>query len=470
MNRWEWGYLGLLLLGALLGASLVPVNHDEGWILLAGQAWQEGRLPARDFAFPQGPLLAAVYSLGQGTPGEALVQGRRVSAGLALGMGLFGVLTARRLHRSGTLVLLLLLVNPLVLGHLVRVKGFVPGAFLLSFSLWCLAGQSRKGQFLGAAALALGTTGVRLSLGGPLLALLLWRRRAGWIWGGAAVGACLGCLPWWGLDPGAVLDQVWGVHMGPYGEEGLVSLLGGKALLLGHMALFVAPVVVLGGMVRPWAAPAGEAAAVPLLPMLGAGLGVHLLPGTEHGEYMVVLWPLVALVGADWLGVVSGRRRQGWWAVAGVHLLWGAQALEINAAGRAPGEGCRVLGREVAAALGPDEVLLGFEPLVAVEAGRRVLPGLELGAFSLARSGTPLRVTPEEVVMRTGAPHVGAVLLGERLFLHDGWNRGYSQGETERWRADLVKGVEGRFCKQIQLVGVGQFKEQMTLHVRGECP
>jgi hypothetical protein len=473
MNRWEWGGMGLFAVLAVLGAGLVPVNHDEGWILLAGQAWQEGRLPGRDFVFPQGPWLAAVYSLGQGTPGEALIQGRRASVVLALGMGIFGVLAARRLHRPGVLVLLLLLLNPLVLGHLVLVKGFVPGAFLLSVSLWCLAGQNRGGQFFGAAVLALGTTGVRLSLGGPLVALLLWRRQGGWLWIGAVVGACLGCLPWWGLNPAVVLGQIWGVHMGPYGEGGLVQILGGKTLLLGRMVLFVAPVAVLGAMARPWAKGPGEAGqpeGVPLLPMLGAGLLAHLVPGTEHGEYVVLLWPLVALVGAGWFGAVSGPRQRAWWAVVGVHLLWGGHSLGIQRTAPAPGEGCRVLGREVARAMGPQQFLLGFEPLVAAEARRRVLPGMEMGAFSLARNGGTMRMTPGEVVVQVGTPAVGAVLLGERMFFHDGWNRGFSQGQAERWRADLKKQGEIRFGKQIQQVDVGQFKERMTLYVPGDCP
>jgi hypothetical protein len=236
------------------------------------------------------------------------------------------------------------------------------------------------------------------------------------------------------------------------------------------MALFIAPVVVLGGMAGRRAAPMGEVGAVPLLPMLGAGLLVHLLPGTEHGEYVVLLWPLVALVGAGWLGVVSGWRQHGWWGVAGVHLLWGAQTLEIETSGPAPGEGCRVLGRELAQRLGPQEFLLGFEPLVAAEARRRVLPGLEMGAFSLARRKTPLRLTPDDVVKSSGEPSVGAVLLGERMFLHDGWNRGFSRETAAAWRGALSKSIEESFCAQIQGVGVGQFREEMTLHVRGECP
>ena len=124
----------------------------------------------------------------------------------------------------------------------------------------------------------------------------------------------------------------------------------------------------------------------------------------------------------------------------------------------------------MAQTMGPQQFLLGFEPLVAAEAGRRVLPGLELGAFSLARREVSLRVTPDEVVKSTGAPDVGAVLLGERMFLHDGWNRGYSQEETAGWRAALAEGVEENFCKQIQRVEVGQFREKMTLYVRGDCP
>jgi hypothetical protein len=95
---------------------------------------------------------------------------------------------------------------------------------------------------------------------------------------------------------------------------------------------------------------------------------------------------------------------------------------------------------------------------------------MEMGAFSLARNGGTMRMTPGEVVVQVGTPAVGAVLLGERMFFHDGWNRGFSQGQAERWRADLKKQGEIRFGKQIQQVDVGQFKERMTLYVPGDCP
>jgi hypothetical protein len=62
------------------------------------------------------------------------------------------------------------------------------------------------------------------------------------------------------------------------------------------------------------------------------------------------------------------------------------------------------------------------------------------------------------------------VLVGERMFLHDGWNRGFSKEQTAKWRAALEEGLLSGFCEQIRGVRVGQFRQEMTLYVRGECP
>jgi len=236
------------------------------------------------------------------------------------------------------------------------------------------------------------------------------------------------------------------------------------------MAVLVAPVGVLALVGRLREEELRAEAQLPLWPMLIAGVLAHLLPGTEHGEYVVLLWPLVVLVGVGGYGSLQGGWRRAWWGAVGAHFLWGINALEFEVAGPPPGEGCRVLGGEVARSLGAGQFLVGFEPLVAAEAGRRVLPGLEMGLFSLARGKDPLRLTGGEVVNRVVAPGVGAALLGERMFLHDGWNQGYSQEETEGWRAGLSSRVKEQFCPQLQLVGVGQFKEEMSLFVRGPCP
>jgi len=116
------------------------------------------------------------------------------------------------------------------------------------------------------------------------------------------------------------------------------------------------------------------------------------------------------------------------------------------------------------------EVLLGFHPLVAVEAGRRVPSGLELGYFSLARELSKQRLVPREVVDMVREPNVGAVLLGSRVFLHDGWNRGFSPEVSRVYRQKLSEAAAARFCQQIQWHSAGQFQETMTLYLEGECP
>ena len=55
--------LGLSLLLTAANLWLGDVNQDEGWYLYSARLVAEGKLPYRDFAFTQGPMLPVVYAL-----------------------------------------------------------------------------------------------------------------------------------------------------------------------------------------------------------------------------------------------------------------------------------------------------------------------------------------------------------------------------------------------------------------------
>ena len=66
-RRWTTSIF-LLALAAGLGLTganfyFGDLNQDEGWYLLAARNVSDGKLPYRDFAFTQGPMLPVVYSL-----------------------------------------------------------------------------------------------------------------------------------------------------------------------------------------------------------------------------------------------------------------------------------------------------------------------------------------------------------------------------------------------------------------------
>ena len=59
--------LWVLAAGAfvVLGAAAVwmgGINQDEGWYLYAANLVAEGKVPYRDFAYTQGPVMPFVYS------------------------------------------------------------------------------------------------------------------------------------------------------------------------------------------------------------------------------------------------------------------------------------------------------------------------------------------------------------------------------------------------------------------------
>lgn len=56
-------FVGILL--AVANAVLGPINHDEGWYLLASRFTAMGRAPYSDYAFSQGPFLPYFYGLFQ---------------------------------------------------------------------------------------------------------------------------------------------------------------------------------------------------------------------------------------------------------------------------------------------------------------------------------------------------------------------------------------------------------------------
>ena len=85
------------------------LNLDEGWYLWASKLVYEGKLPYRDFAFPQGPLLPYVYGAFLHLFGEGLYQGRLMTALLGCVSILLGMRLARRLGGERTVLIFLLL-------------------------------------------------------------------------------------------------------------------------------------------------------------------------------------------------------------------------------------------------------------------------------------------------------------------------------------------------------------------------
>jgi len=88
--------LGLLLTAANLW--LGDVNQDEGWYLNAARLVADGKLPYRDFAFTQGPMLPLVYALFSRTFSTwGIVAGRLLTGIIGLLAALASALLAARI-------------------------------------------------------------------------------------------------------------------------------------------------------------------------------------------------------------------------------------------------------------------------------------------------------------------------------------------------------------------------------------
>ena len=213
-RAWRWGHL---LLAVAVVASWVALsginvwmgelNQDEGWYLYAAKQMAEGRIPYRDFAFTQPPMLPLVYSWAYPWVGQfGLLGGRAVT----WAFGTLGLLFAtwlamragpRKAQRlTGGLCFILIAMNVYQSYFTTVVKTYSLASLFLGAGLLALAfvGPRRgfraavaAGFLLACAAATRISLGATLALGG--LYLLACRRRLrSWAWLDFGLGGLLG--------------------------------------------------------------------------------------------------------------------------------------------------------------------------------------------------------------------------------------------------------------------------------------
>lgn len=425
---------GLAALGIVIACIwLGPLNQDEGWYLYAALERAAGRSPYSDFFFTQGPLLPAVYGWLVPLWGNSgVLGGRVVTALLGVVAALLAALLAGRLAPVPTRypaavvgftlcacavyhVYFMVIPKTYALTAVVFTGGLLSLSRLKqnSRAVWW---QAATGGFLLALA-----AGVRLSFGAalPVVGLwLLWHWRSyGCAWLYFGVGGVSGLLLVYGpaviaAPENFVFAQTF--HMGR-GGGGVLFIAGSMARLLrGYQALAAAAVVAaVWHLALVKCAQEDTPLAVTRKLESGGGVlcllavtavgGVHLLSPFPYDDYQVPLMPALAAVVAAWLVGLGQRMRRP--EVARVGLVWGVLLFSGVAALAAPqvqewfvirqdrfwpvtksksdlkvlrevGDKLRRAGRreEAAPLLTPDIYL-------AVEAGRRVPHGFEMGPF-----------------------------------------------------------------------------------------
>jgi hypothetical protein len=414
---------------ATLAAALVfgELNQDEGWYLYAAGQLAEGRLPYRDFAFTQGPVMVLIYALASPLVEAFGVAGGRLAT-LVFGLGACAcaaMLAARlvpdRRREAALAVILLVGLNAYQAYFFTAVKTYALTALFVGAGLLGLLGAGVRGR-TGAAILAgicfALATATRLSAGFVLPAAAVYlaaeHGRIGWRPAAAFVLASAGALAAIVL-PFAVAapDGVWFGLVEYHGSRkvgpaGLWLMYKGGAIARLCQAYFVA--VAAAVCLAGWriARPAGAGLSGGLTPegrfaaAAAAALGlvalVHLSAPFPYDDYQTFLFPAAAallaavalrslpagvstqpLLGVLLLiGIVSVGASpvvQNWF-VRGQDRIWWRMRREP------PLCVLRKAASDVRRLAGEGRTLLTQDLYLAVEARMEVPRGMELGPFS----------------------------------------------------------------------------------------
>ena len=404
------------------------LNQDEGWYLYAAQLVHDGKLPYRDFFFTQGPTMPFVYSLLSplwrtvGSPLHGLLGGRVVTLLFGLAAVVAAVALVRRLvpaERRGMAGLAVFAMLGCNLYHLYFVT--IPktyalgGLFVIVGFLLLVCGLKSAAPILGkallfAAGLSLAfASGTRISLILilPVVGVLLLARfrtfRWSFLWFG--LGGAAGLFLTYGLfalDPPSLraLLAAQGYHAARGGFDPFFALGSVSRLLRGYAALGVLGVA-SAFLSRGGRPPAADDAACLTLQALVIGfLAVFLLQLSApfpYDDYQVPIMGMLAVSVVVWFARSRGADRpsvrEAWFVVlvaCGISFVspllqeWATYAQDrfwSQKKGKTELAKLREVGREIEC-LDPDgKMLLTQDLYLAVETGRAVPPGLEMGPF-----------------------------------------------------------------------------------------
>lgn len=409
------------------------VNQDEGWYLYAAQMVRSGKFPYRDFFYTQGPAMPFVYSWlapvwGMNSPFHGLLGGRLVTLLLGFLSTGFSIALVRRLvpedRRSlaGLSVLALLGCNLYHLYFTAIPKTYSLGSLFLMAGLLLIAhGLSHLSRrllapavlFAGGLSLAF-ATGTRISLLLVLpvagFALLIGFRRFRWSFLWYGLGGLLGLFLVYGffaLDPSSLkgLLAAQNYHAGRGGFDPFFAIGSVSRLARGYAALgavlfawiFLARRESKGVAVSA-AAARTESVRSMMLWILGLGFFavfcLQLSAPFPYDDYQVpIMGMLTVLVVALFARSSSCARRSMWfvacvaglvsfsspmlqeWATYDQDRFW-SQKKEMTELAK-----IRQVGRELQAIDPGGTTLLTQDLYLAIETGRTVPHGLEMGPF-----------------------------------------------------------------------------------------
>jgi len=422
-----WTLLALLL-AVQIGRFVLhqEMNADEGFYALAARSALGGLLPYRDFGYSQMPVLPYLNGLAMRAISFGLLEQRAVNAA-------WGVLTLlllawggrRILPRHFPLVVLavlaLLVLSPGWLGAVCLGKPYAAaGLFLAASGLAVLMPGPLSHRALLAAACGALAVGCRLTVAPTvgLLALVLLREAGSWrkralIAGLFAAAGLLVVTPFFAAAPEPFLFWNAGFHAGTtVDRRGWTSLLEALA--------FAPGVAATTGLALTL--PFKRERAVLSTPAFGvlaataAGAACQLILPSAYGAALAPFAPLAALTSLAVLALVRtpvcGHSALAGLAVAALTFFFTQPVLDQ----RLPGS-LRETASFVATHTAPGARILTPLPILAVDSGREVVPGLEMGMFGLTAefaADEAARVhlmTPARLIALTEAGEPSAVVL-----------------------------------------------------------
>lgn len=395
---------------AVLAVWWGGVNQDEGWYLYAARLVGEGKVPYRDFFFTQGPVLPYVYSV---MPVHGLFSGRLVTLSFSVFSVLSAIAFARRLASKESRNAVSIAVFAMLACNLYHMyftaipKTYALGALFVVLGFLFL---SYRWNFLSAVSFAF-ASGTRISLvlilGVVGVGLMLTRFRAlHWLW--FALGGVFGLFLVYGffaIDAeslkGLLAAQAYHAGRGgfdPFFAAGSVCRLARGYLAAGAImfaALFLGRSSHSFGTLSVssdsrslrWMASVSFAAVfllqlsapfpyddyqVPLMPLLAVLIAV---PFAERsvlcGNAMRYLFPVFV---SGMCAIASPLLQD--WMTNGQDRFWSLKKDRSELAQM------RDVARELDAMDPGGTMLLTQDLYLAVEMGRKVPEGLEMGPFS----------------------------------------------------------------------------------------
>jgi hypothetical protein len=364
------------------------MGADEGFYALAARNALDGELPYRDFAYTQMPLLPYWNGLALEIGGYGLVEQRVVNIVWSC-LGLLGIILAlrQRLGRwePGIVAAFAVAASP----HWAELQAAgtsngVAGMFLALSTGVVLTSYPIKWRAIGFGLLGTLAVGSRLSCGPVVLlleaALVLeasGRRERLIALAVPAAFAVVGLVPFFAAAPEAMLYNVWHYHLASVlDRRGLFQIIewwrvSPAAILLAVIGLFGLPSLIRK---RQWSVVLLLAAAV-------LGIALPMIPRSAYGSYVAPAMLVAATAGITTLWT-TGHVRQSPFR----HAIWLLPLLVLYhpLPETVPSTSGPIL--EIAdyvRAKVPPGPLLTPLPIVAVEADREVIPGTELGMFSV---------------------------------------------------------------------------------------